>query len=213
VTAAAVAGATIGASSEASAAPPAAIAAAATAGTPADSAVGAAGVTATSAAQSTDAAAPSAVRAPLPATPVEQIKVQLAKSALSGNDTITVNLHPDDLGRVEIKLELQDGQLRATITANNPDTLQLLKNDAANLQQSLQNAGLSTDANALNFQLRGDQQGQQLAQGQGQGQGNGSGQGYANQAASDAGGDDTLASVAAAVSSAAAANGGLDISV
>jgi flagellar hook-length control protein FliK len=164
----------------------------------------------TTATQGTDASAPTtAPRLPVAASPVEQIKVQLTKSALSGADTITMNLHPDDLGRVEVKLELQDGQLRATITADHPETLQLLKNDAANLQQSLQSAGLSTDSNALNFQLRGDQQ--QFAQGQGTN--SNAGQSYAATPSSDDSSDDTIAAAALAASSSSGSASGLDISV
>ncbi len=102
-------------------------------------------------------------RQPLVVTPADQIKVQLARNLKEGNDTISVQLHPEDLGRVEVKLEMRDGQVKATITADRPETLQMLKNDAGNLQQALQNAGLNADANSLNFQLRGDQQGRQGA--------------------------------------------------
>jgi flagellar hook-length control protein FliK len=92
------------------------------------------------------------------ASPAEQIKVQLTKGMKDGSDSINVLLHPEDLGTVEVKLLMQDGQVKATISASNPETLQLLKNDAQQLQQSLQNAGFNTDSNALSFQLRGDQQ-------------------------------------------------------
>jgi flagellar hook-length control protein FliK len=104
-------------------------------------------------------------------TPTEQLKVQIAKGVKDGADTISVQLHPDDLGRVEVKLEVKDGQVKATVTADRPDTLQMLKNDASGLQQSLRDAGLSPDANSLSFQLGGGQQQRQADQGQGQGSG------------------------------------------
>jgi flagellar hook-length control protein FliK len=93
--------------------------------------------------------------------PVDQIKVQLSKSLKDGADTLSVQLHPEDLGRVEVKLEMQNGQVKATVTADRPETLQMLKNDSSSLQQSLNNAGLNTDANSLSFHLRGEQQQQQ----------------------------------------------------
>jgi len=92
------------------------------------------------------------------ATPAEQIKVQLAKGMKDGSDSITILLHPEDLGTVEVKLQLQDGEVKANISADNPATLTLLRNDAHQLQQSLQNAGFNTDANGLSFQLRDSQQ-------------------------------------------------------
>jgi flagellar hook-length control protein FliK len=101
------------------------------------------------------------VRQAVQPSPIDQIKVQLSKSLKDGADTLSVQLHPDDLGRVDVKLEMQNGQVKATVTADRPETLQLLKNDASVLQQSLNSAGLSTDANSLSFQLRGEQQQQQ----------------------------------------------------
>ena len=65
------------------------------------------------------------------------------------------------MGRVDIKLEMQNGQVKATVTADRPETLQMLKSDSSGLQQSLNNAGLNADANSLSFQLRGEEQQQQ----------------------------------------------------
>jgi flagellar hook-length control protein FliK len=151
------------------------------------------------------------VRQTVQPSPVDQIKVQLSKSLKDGADTLSVQLHPEDLGRVDVKLEMQNGQVKATITADRPETLQLLKNDASSLQQSLSNAGLSTDANSLSFQLRGEQQQQQQSQQQA-GQ-NGAG-GFAG------GSDDSLEDETASALVAAAAlqrtnsgNNGIDINV
>jgi flagellar hook-length control protein FliK len=92
------------------------------------------------------------------ANPAEQVKVQVTKGMKDGSDSIDVLLHPADLGTVQVKLQMQDGQVKATISADNPQTLALLKNDAHQLTQSLQNAGFNTDSNSLNFQMRGEQQ-------------------------------------------------------
>ena len=121
------------------------------------------------ASQAQKTAAPTAPRAPNMPTPAEQISVQIAKGVKEGASTINVQLNPDNLGRVEVKLELQDGQVKATVTADRPETLQLLKNDSSSLQQSLRDAGLNADAGSLSFNLRGDQQ-RQANQDQNQGQ-------------------------------------------
>ena len=113
------------------------------------------------------------------ANPSEQVKIQVSKGLKDGSDTINVLLHPEDLGTVEVKLQMQDGQVKATITADNPDTLSLLKGDAHQLVQSLQDAGFNTDSNSLNFEMRGEQQQNgalaQQQQGQGSGQSSNSG--------------------------------------
>jgi flagellar hook-length control protein FliK len=92
------------------------------------------------------------------ANPAEQVKVQVTKGLKDGSDSIDVLLHPADLGTVQVKLQMQDGQVKATISADNPQTLALLKNDAHQLTQSLQTAGFNTDSNSLSFQMRGEQQ-------------------------------------------------------
>lgn len=157
--------------------------------------------------EGTTAAAPPAARPPVLPTPAEQIKVQLGRGLKEGNDTISVQLHPDDLGRVEVKLEMQNGQVKATITADRPETLQLLKNDAAGLQQSLQDAGLHADSNALSFELRGEQRQQQQTAGDGS-----AGRGRPG---FDAEGDAIAApqALAAALPRSPVAAGGVDISV
>jgi flagellar hook-length control protein FliK len=109
------------------------------------------------------------------ANPAEQVKVQVTKGLKDGSDSIDVLLHPADLGTVQVKLQMQDGQVKATITADNPQTLALLKNDAHQLTQSLQNAGFDTDSNSLNFQMRSDQQSQGSAFAQQQADQGGSG--------------------------------------
>ena len=56
--------------------------------------------------------------------------------------------------------------MRAVITADRPETLDLLQRDARALERALQDAGVKLDNNALNFAHREDQQaGGQLSQG------------------------------------------------
>jgi flagellar hook-length control protein FliK len=65
------------------------------------------------------------------------------------------------LGRIEVKLESNnDGTLRAVISAERADTLDLLQRDARGLERALQDAGVKTDSGSLNFNLRGQNQGQ-----------------------------------------------------
>ncbi len=140
-------------------------------------------------------------------SPVEQIKVQIEKGLQQGATSIKVQLSPQDLGRVEVKLNVQsDGSVKATVIADRADTLNMLRNDSTGLQQALRGAGLNADSSSLSFYLRGGQQ-QQYAQG-GQQQSNGGSDGDSS--------DDDLGAVAG-VSGAGSADGaaaaGLDISV
>jgi flagellar hook-length control protein FliK len=103
-------------------------------------------------------ALPAAERAepPLPAPPAAgQVSVHIAKAVRSGTDRIHIQLAPAALGRVEIALDLSDGQqVRATISAETKEALELLRADARVLERALQDAGLKADPGSLSFQLR-----------------------------------------------------------
>ena len=109
-------------------------------------------------------AAPAAASKPrLPVPPrfvADQVAVQIRKSLDLGNDRISIQLKPAELGKVEVRLDVgHEGRVTAVITADRADTLDLLQRDARILQHSLQDAGLRADSNSLTFELRG--QGQQ----------------------------------------------------
>ena len=130
---------------------------------------------------SQNAKAPQAPQAPVTprslqqAQVAEQVSVQIAKQVKEGVDKISIKLNPQELGRVEVHLEVnKDGTVQATVFAENKDTLAMLQKDADALAKALSNAGLSTDAGSMNFNLRGDGQQQQFA-GNGNSQGNGGG--------------------------------------
>src|SRR3546814_9101110 len=74
---------------------------------------------------------------------------------------------------LEVKLEnASDGTLRAVISAERSETLDLLQRDARGLERALQEAGVKTDSGSLSFNLRGQGQGQeQQAEGNGRGRG------------------------------------------
>lgn len=115
----------------------------------------------------------------------DQIGVNIQKGIANGQDRITVQLRPQELGRVEIKMEMaQDGRMTAVVTAERPETLDMLRQDARQLIQSFAEAGLKTDENGLSFQLSG--QGDAGADGQSADSGNSGG------SASGTSGDDSL---------------------
>ncbi|MBY0428378.1 MAG: flagellar hook-length control protein FliK [Alphaproteobacteria bacterium] len=99
--------------------------------------------------------------------PNEQVAVHLNRMAKSGMSQYDLQLHPADLGRVDIRLEIaKDGTVQATVTADNQQTFDMLQKDSRSLERALQQAGLQTDSGSLSFNLRGD--GQNTAQQQAQ---------------------------------------------
>lgn len=96
---------------------------------------------------------------------VEQITVQMSKMVKEGKDEMTIHLRPEELGKIEIKLEFSsDKKVQGTIIADKASTLDLLQKDADTLQRTLQDAGLQADAGSLQFSLRGDGQNNASAQ-------------------------------------------------
>ncbi|MDJ0944108.1 MAG: flagellar hook-length control protein FliK [Kiloniellales bacterium] len=90
----------------------------------------------------------------------EQVAVQIRRAVAAGNDRISIRLHPAELGRVQVRLEIaEDGHVRALITAERAETLDLMQRDLRGLERALQDAGLKTESGSLSFSLQ-DQQGE-----------------------------------------------------
>ena len=84
-----------------------------------------------------------------------QVAIHVARALDDGLERINIRLHPANLGRVEVKLEVtQDGRVTATVIADKADTLDMLQRDSRALERALQEAGLHTDSESLNFGLR-----------------------------------------------------------
>ena len=99
--------------------------------------------------------APSPLAPPAAAVPLAGIAIAIAGKAFEGKNRFEIRLDPPELGRIEVKLDLdRDGRITSHIVADRPATLELLRNDAATLQRALDDAGLKTANNSLQFSLR-----------------------------------------------------------
>lgn len=134
-----------------------------------------------------------AVAMPSPAAQagaLNQVVVQISRAVKNGNDTISLQLHPAEMGTVNVRLDVAaDGKVQGTVTADNPQTLDMLQKDSRSLERALQDAGLRADPGSLQFSLDDQakrQQGQQAEAGQGSGDGSGDG-GDGMESASDEG--------------------------
>ncbi len=86
---------------------------------------------------------------------VEQVKVNITKSAVKGVDKIDVTLKPEDLGHIEIKMQIsKDGKLQAHIISSRPETMEILQKDMQILQKAFADAGFQTDENSLSFSFQ-----------------------------------------------------------
>ena len=99
----------------------------------------------------------------LPSSPTatQQVSIQIQKALANGLNKVNIKLHPAQLGRVEVRLDIApEGQLTASITAEKPETLDLLQKDIRGLVKALQESGLNTNSNSFNFALRKDHENQ-----------------------------------------------------
>lgn len=81
------------------------------------------------------------------------IAAELKKSVENGIDTVTLELDPPELGRVRIKLLFDDGNVKANMTVEKPDTYIMLQRDAQILERALQVAGIDTSSGSISFDL------------------------------------------------------------
>ena len=113
-----------------------------------------------------DAAAPAALVSqagpPAAAVPLAGVALEIASKALAGKNRFEIRLDPPELGRIEVRLDVdKDGNVTSRMTVDRADTLDLLRRDATGLERALQDAGLKTADNSLQFSLRDQSMGQQ----------------------------------------------------
>ena len=99
--------------------------------------------------------------APAPAAPhaaaiqLAGVAIEIASKAVAGTNHFEIRLDPPELGRIEVRLDVDgDGNVTTRMIADRSDTLDLLRRDASGLERALQDAGLKTADNSLQFSLR-----------------------------------------------------------
>ena len=89
------------------------------------------------------------------AVPIAGLAVEIASHAFAGKNRFEIRLDPPELGRIDVRLDVdREGKVRSRIVVDRPETLDILRRDAPELERSLQQAGLTTADNALQFSLR-----------------------------------------------------------
>jgi flagellar hook-length control protein FliK len=106
--------------------------------------------------------APVAAAVPLSVTaatnapvPLSGIAIEIAASVKSGKSSFEIRLDPADLGRIDVRIDVdRNGQVTSHLTVEKPETLSMLRQDAPQLQQALDDAGFKTSDGGLQFSLR-----------------------------------------------------------
>jgi len=107
----------------------------------------------------TASAAPAALtqnQAPLAAAiPISGLGVEIATQARDGKNRFEIRLDPPDLGRVDVRLDIDgQGNVTSRLVVERQDTLDLLRRESSSLERALNDAGLRTSNDGLQFSLR-----------------------------------------------------------
>lgn len=76
---------------------------------------------------------------------VDQVAAKLSSSGNQGKSTLTLNLHPPELGRLTVKLFSEDGHMSLHMHANNQQVQEVLERHMPRLRESLQQQGIELD--------------------------------------------------------------------
>ncbi len=105
------------------------------------------------------------------AVPISGIPIEIAAAIRSGKSRFDISLDPAELGKIDVRVNIdRNGNVTSHLTVEKPETLQMLRQDAPQLQRALDDAGFKTGSNGLSFSLR-----DQNSSGQHSGQNNGNG--------------------------------------
>src|SRR5262249_50069389 len=105
--------------------------------------------------------APYALAAAAP-VPISGLAVEIVAQARGGKNDFEIRLDPPELGRIDVHLRVdRDGNVSSHLVVERSDTLDLLRRDAPSLERALENAGLKTGQQGLEFSLRDQAAGQQ----------------------------------------------------
>ena len=103
---------------------------------------------------------------PAAAIPLANVAFEITNRALAGTNHFEIRLDPPELGRIEVRLDVdRDGNVTSRLIADRSETLDLLRRNANGLERALQDAGLKTTDNSLQFSLRDQSAGQQQTHG------------------------------------------------
>jgi flagellar hook-length control protein FliK len=89
------------------------------------------------------------------AVPLAALAIEIAARAKMEGNRFEIRLDPPELGRVDVRLDIdRNGQVTSRLLVDRVETLDALRRDAGDLERALQQAGLKTADNGLQFALR-----------------------------------------------------------
>lgn len=90
---------------------------------------------------------------------VPSIAVEIARQVTNGMNRFQIRLDPPEMGRIDVRLDMDGDNVTARLTVDRRETLDLLMRDQRALERALADAGLNGKQASLEFSLRQDQEG------------------------------------------------------
>lgn len=89
------------------------------------------------------------------AVAVSGLATEIVARSRDGSNRFEIRLDPAELGRIDVRLDVdKHGNVSSRLIVERTETLDMLRRDAAGLERALQDAGLKTSDNGLQFSLR-----------------------------------------------------------
>jgi Flagellar hook-length control protein FliK len=82
-----------------------------------------------------------------------QVAMHVAQALSDGGKTVTVELHPADLGRVELRFSFHSDGVNVRMTLDRPETFNAFASDRSGLEQQLAQAGVDLGGGGLDLRL------------------------------------------------------------
>jgi flagellar hook-length control protein FliK len=82
----------------------------------------------------------------------QQIVLRTASAAADKVSTVSVDLRPPELGRVEVRLTFHEGKVQVSMVAERLETYEAFRQDKANIEQQMQQAGFQMGGGGLDLQ-------------------------------------------------------------
>lgn len=79
------------------------------------------------------------------------VALRIARAVHDGTPTMSVELHPAELGRIEVRLSFRDSGVGVQMTLDRPDTYAAFNRDRASLEQQLLQAGVDLSGGGLDL--------------------------------------------------------------
>jgi len=87
------------------------------------------------------------------------VAFEIVRQFRGGMQRFEVRLDPPEMGRIDVRMEVEGNNVTARLVVERAETLDFLQRDARALERALQQAGLNADRANLQFSLKQDGQG------------------------------------------------------